>query len=50
MSITALLTIAGTQRQPKCPITDESIKQVWYIHTVEYYSAIRRNATMPFAT
>ena len=36
----ALLTIAQTWKQPKCPSTDEWIKKVWYIYTMEYYSAI----------
>ena len=40
----ALFTIAGTWKQPRCPLTDEWIKKLWYIHTVEYYSAIKRNA------
>ena len=40
--IAALFTIARTQKQPRCPSTDEWI-EVWYIHTMEYYSAINRN-------
>ena len=47
MLITALFTIAKTWKQPKCPSTDEWIK-MWYICTVEYYSAIK-NEIMPFA-
>ena len=43
MFITALLTIAKTWKQPKCPSTDECIKKMWYIYTMEYYSAIKRN-------
>ena len=39
----ALFTIARTQKQPKCPSTDEWIKKLWYIYTMEYYSAIKRN-------
>ena len=42
--ITALFTIARTRKQPRCPSTDEWIKQRWYIYTMEYYSAIKRNA------
>ena len=38
--ITALFTIARTWKQPICPSTDEQIKQLWYIYTMEYYSAI----------
>ena len=35
--------------EPKCPSTEEWIKKMWYIFTVEYYSAIKRNEMMPFA-
>ena len=44
MFIAAVFTIAGTWKQPRCPLTDEWIKKLWYIYTVEYYSAIERNA------
>ena len=44
MFIAALFTIARTWKQPRCPLTDEWIKKPWYIYTVEYYSAIKRNA------
>ena len=43
MFIPALFTIARTWKQPKCPLTDEWIKKMWYIYTMEYYSAIKRN-------
>ena len=36
-------------KQPKCPSAEEWIKNMWYIHTVEYYSAIKKNEIMPFA-
>ena len=49
MFIAALFTIAKTWKQPKYPLTDEWIKQIWYIHTMEYYSAIKKNKIMPFA-
>ena len=49
MFIAALFTIAKTQKQPKCPLTDEWIKKMWYIYTMEYYSAIKKNEIMPFA-
>ena len=38
----ALFTIAKTWKQPKCPSTDECIKKMWNIHTIEYYSTIKR--------
>ena len=43
MCIAALFTIARSRKQPKCPLTDERIKKMWYIYTMEYYSAIKRN-------
>ena len=49
MFIAALFTIAKTQKQPKCPLPDEWIKKMWYIFTMEYYSAIKENEIMPFA-
>ena len=42
MFIAALFTIARTWKQSRCPSTDEWIKNLWYIHTMEYYSAIKR--------
>ena len=39
----ALFAIAGTWKQPRWPSTDEWIKMLWYIYTMEYYSAIKRN-------
>ena len=39
----ALFTIARTWKQPRCSLTDEWIKKLWYIYTMEYYSAIKRN-------
>ena len=40
----ALFTIARTWKQPRCPSTNEWVKKWWYIYTMEYYSAIKRNA------
>ena len=44
-----LFTIAKTWKQPKCPSTEEWIKKMWYIYTIEYYPAIRKNEMMSFA-
>ena len=45
----ALFTIAKTWKQPKCPSTEKWIKKMWYIYTMECYSAIKNNEVMPFA-
>ena len=47
--IAALFTAARTWEQPKCSSTDEWIKKMRYIRTVEYYSAIKKNGIMPVA-
>ena len=46
MFIAALFTIAKTWKQPKCPSTEEWIKKMWHIYTMEYYSAIKKNEIM----
>ena len=43
MFIAALFTIARTWKQPRCPPADEWKRKLWYIHTMEYYSAIKKN-------
>ena len=43
MFIAALLIIARSWKQPRCPSADEWIRKLWYIHTMEYYSAIKKN-------
>ena len=48
MFTAALFTMARTWKQPKCPSTDEWIKKMWHIYTMEYYSAIKRNETELF--
>ena len=44
MFIVALFIIARTWKQPRCPSADEWIRKLWYIYTMEYYSAIKNNA------
>ena len=48
MFIVALFIIARTWKQPRCPSADEWIRKLWYIYTMEYYSAIKKNNLNPF--
>ncbi|KAF0878135.1 LORF2 protein, partial [Crocuta crocuta] len=50
MFIASLSTIAKSWKEPKCPSTDEWIKKMWFIYTMEYYLAMRQNEILPFAT
>ena len=50
MFLAALSTIAKVGKEPKCPSMDEWIKKMWYIYTTGYYSAIKKNEILPFAT
>ena len=47
MIIAALFTIANVWKQPKCPSVDEGIKKLWYIHTMEYYVAVKKKEFLP---
>ena len=49
MVIAAMSTIAKLWGKPRCPSTDEWIKRMWSIHTMEYYTAIRKDEYPPFA-
>ena len=49
MFIAALFAVAKLWKPPKCPSTDEWIKKMRYLYTMEYYSAIKKNEILPFA-
>jgi hypothetical protein len=49
MFIAALFTTAKLWKQPRCPTTDEWIKKMWYLHTMEFYSAMKKNEILSFA-
>ena len=44
-----MFTVAKTWKKPKCPLIKEWIRKKWYMYTVEYYPAIKKNEIMPFA-
>ena len=46
----ALFTIAKSWRQPKCPLTEERMKKMWYIYSIKYYSVIKKNETVASAS
>jgi hypothetical protein len=49
MFIALLFTIAKLWKQPRCPIIDEWIKKMWYLYTMEFYSATKKNEILSFA-
>jgi hypothetical protein len=50
MFIAALFTIAQLWKQPRCPTTDEWIKKMCYLYTMEFYSAMKKNEILSFAS
>ena len=50
MFIAALSTAAKLRKEPRCPSTDEWVKKMWFMYTMEYYLVMRKNEIMPFAT
>ena len=50
MFVAVLFTTAKTWKQPKCPSRDKWIKKMWYVYTMEYYSAISNHEIQPFVT
>jgi hypothetical protein len=48
MFIAALFTIAKLRKQPRCPTTDEWIKKMWYLYTMEFYAAMKKNEMLSF--
>jgi hypothetical protein len=50
MFIAALFTIAKLWKQPRCPTTDEWIKKMWYLYTMEFYAAMKKNEILSFTS
>jgi hypothetical protein len=50
MFIAALFTIAKLWKQPRCPTTNEWIKKMWYLYTMEFYAAMKKNEILSFAS
>jgi hypothetical protein len=50
MFTAALFTIAKLWKQPKCPTTDKWIKKMWYLYTMEFYSSMKKNEILSFAS
>jgi hypothetical protein len=50
MFVATLFTVATLRKQPKCPTTNEWIKKMWYLHTMEFYSATKKNEILSFAS
>jgi hypothetical protein len=50
MFIAALFTIAKLWKQPRCPTTDEWIKKMWHLYTMEFYSAMKKNEILSFTS
>jgi hypothetical protein len=50
MFIAALFTIAKSWKQPRCPTTDEWIKKIWYLYTMEFYATMKKNEILSFAS
>jgi hypothetical protein len=50
MFIAALFTIAKLRKQPRCPTTDEWNKKIWYLYTMEFYSAMKKNEVLSFSS